>query len=162
MPAGTGHAAHSVMHGRSLTAASQGTADACKHRAQRHSSYTCSISLHSNSPASRAFASHATADSSWGQPSRQSFKLLQVSTSFQPSRQWLSVVWLAAMRPNIERANRYMSTVKGRFWYSDHTLATAYIRDAGQQSLKQCCPHHCQRAQPAGGCDADETGKQTT
>ena len=65
-----------------------------------------------------------------------SSKHLQVSTSFQPSRQWLSVVWLEAMRPNIDWANRYMSTVKGRFWCMDHTFATAKcIRDAEQQSV---------------------------
>ena len=59
-----------------------------------------------------------------------------MSTSFQPSRQGLSVVWLEAMRPNIDWANRYMSTVKGKFWCMDHTFATAKcIRDAEQQSV---------------------------
>ena len=65
-----------------------------------------------------------------------SSKHLQVSTSFQPSRQWLSVVWLEAMRFNIEWAHRYMSTVKGRFWCMDRTFATARrIRDAEQQAV---------------------------
>lgn len=65
-----------------------------------------------------------------------SSKHLQVSTSFQPSRQWLSVVWLEAMRLNIGWAHRYMSTVKGRFWCMDRTFATARrIRDAEQQAV---------------------------
>ena len=74
-----------------------------------------------------------------------SFKHLLMSTSFQPERQWLSVVdWTMvgdcvigeAMQPNIDWANRYISTMKGRLWCMNHTFATAKcIRDADQQSV---------------------------
>ncbi len=65
-----------------------------------------------------------------------SSKHLDISTSFQPSRQYLSTVWLEAMRPSIDWANRYLSTIKGRFWCMDHTFATAKrVRDASQQPV---------------------------
>lgn len=100
------------------------------------SSYTCTSSSHSSSLANGSHTGVASTDPARQQPGSKFFKHLQVSTTFQPSRQWLSIVWLEAMRPNIDWANRYMSTVKGRFWNMDHTFATARcIRDAKQQSV---------------------------
>lgn len=76
-------------------------------------------------------------------------KHMDVSIHFQPSRQYLSAVWLEAMRPSIDWSTRYLSTVKGRFWCMDHTFATAKcVRDANQQQLYKAVltvmNEHCQ------------------
>ena len=84
----------------------------------------------------KSHTSSLAAQPSWKQSSCNSSKHQQISTSFQPSRQWLSVVWMEAMRPSINWAHRYMSTIKGRFWCMDHTFATAKcVRDANQQTV---------------------------
>ena len=128
---------HTVMHGGSFTAAAQGIADACKRREQRNQQLYMQYQLAQQQPGRQAPLPALLQQTQAGDSqAANSSKHLQVSTSFQPSRQWLSVVWLEAMRPNIDWANRYMSTVKGRFWCMDHTFATAkYIRDAEQQSV---------------------------
>ena len=128
---------HTVMHGGSFTAASQGIADACKRREQRHQQLYMQYQLAQQQSGRQALLpallqQEQTKDSQ----AANSFKHLQVSTSFQPSRQWLSAVRLEAMRHNINWANHYMSAVKGRSWCMDHNFVTAkYIRDAEQQTV---------------------------
>ena len=128
---------HTVMHGGTFTAASQGIADACKRREQRHQQLYMQYQLAQQQSGRQALSPALLQQTQAGDSqATNSSKHLPVSTSFQPSRQWLSVVWLEAMRPNIDWANRYMSTVKGRFWCMDYTFATAkYIRDAEQKSV---------------------------
>ena len=128
---------HTVLHGGSFTAAAAGIADACKRREQRHQQLYMHFQLSQQQPGQQGLIPVLLQqDQPGNSQAANSSKHLQVSTSFQPSRQWLSVVWLEAMRPNIDWANRYMSTVKGRFWCMDHTFATAKcIRDAEQQSV---------------------------
>ena len=128
---------HTVMHGGSFTAAAEGIADACKRREQRYQQLYMHFQLSQRQGGQQALIPALLQQSQSGSSqAANSSKHLQVSTSFQPSRQYLSTVWLEAMRPNIDWANRYMSTVKGRFWCMDHTFATAKcIRDAEQQSV---------------------------
>ena len=126
---------HSILHGGSFTVAAAGIADACKRREQRHQQLYMQYQLAQQKSGRQALLPALLQQTQAGDSqAANSSKHLQVSTSFQPSRQWLSVVWLEAMRPNIDWAGRYMSTVKSRFWCMDHTFATAKcIRDAEQQ-----------------------------
>ena len=128
---------HTVMHGDSFTAAAQGIADACKSREQRHQHMYMQYQLAQQQPGRQALLPALLQQTQAGDSqAANSSKHLQVSCSFQPSRQWLSVVWSDAMRPIIDWPNRYMSTAKGRLWCMDHTFATAkYIRDAEQESV---------------------------
>ena len=130
---------HAIMHGGSFTAEAEGIADACKRREQRHQQIYLQQQLylqHQHPGQQRlipALLQHSQAGNS---QAANSSRHLQISTSFQPSRQWLSSVWLEAMRPSINWSHRYMSTIKGRFWCMDHTFATAKcVRDANQQTV---------------------------
>ena len=128
---------HTLMHGGSFTAASQGIADACKRRERRHQQLYIEYQLAQQHPGRQALLP-ALLQQTQAEDSQatNSSKHLQVSTKFQPNRQWLSVVWLEAMQPNIDWGNRYMSTVKGRFWFMDHTFAAAKcLRDAEEQTV---------------------------
>lgn len=121
----------SVMRGGSFTGAAEAIRDACERKQRRnqhlHLEYQLAQQLQSPGQITKLLQ-----QSQLGGNSRaaNSAKHLELSTDFQPSRQYLSTVWLEAMRPRIDWANRYLSTITGRFWCMDHTFATAKsVRD---------------------------------
>ena len=115
---------YTIMHGGSITAAAADIADACKRREQRHQQLYMHFQLSQQQPGQQALIPvFLQLKQPGNSQAANSPRHLQVRACFQPSRQWLSNMWLDAMRANI--ANRYMSTVKGRFWYLDHTCAAA-------------------------------------
>ena len=139
----------SVLRGGSFTAAADGIKEACKRREMRMQQEYLQFQLY-NQRQSLGQVTTLLAQSQHGSPrAGNSSKHLEISTSFQPSRQYLSTVWLEAMRPSIDWANRYLSTIRGRFWCLDHTFATAKrIRDPNQQPVYKAVltvvNEHCQ------------------
>ena len=137
----------SVLRGGSFTGAADGIREACTRRDMRLRQEHMQFLLYkqqqsaregespTQEPAGQSPALHTQSPPGVSREGN-SFKHLKIDTSFQPSRQYLSAVWLEAMRPTIDWANRYLSTIKGRFWCLDHTFATAKrVRDANQQPV---------------------------
>ena len=137
----------SILRGGSFTEAADGIREACMRRDMRLRENQMQFLLYKEqqsaaegkSPtqelAGQSPALHTQSPRGSSRAGNSS-KHLENDTSFQPSWQYLSAVWLEAMRPTIDWANRYLSTITGRFWCLDHTFATATrVRDANQQPV---------------------------
>ena len=137
----------SILRGGSFTEAADGIREACMRRDMRLREnqmqfllYKEQLSAAEGKSPTQELAGQSPALHTQSPPgvsrAGNSSKHLENDTSFQPSRQYLSAVWLEAMRPTIDWANRFLSTITGRFWCLDHTFATATrVRDANQQPV---------------------------
>lgn len=126
----------SVLRGGSFTAAADAIREACMRREMRLQQEYLQFQLHKNQQGARQIPALLAESQPGASRAGNTSKHLELSTSFQPSRQYLSTVWLEAMRPTIDWANHYLSTIKGRFWCLDHSFATAKrVRDPNQQPV---------------------------